>query len=116
MRCIAQNRKKPMKSVNVVPKQAYPFDQSVPGWRMNDQVLRVKSLRDFYAFEQHVKTANENRGRDVPKEWYEFPVFYFCNPNEIYGHEDVIPYPAGSEALDYELEVACVIGKTGINI
>lgn len=77
---------------------------------------KIKSLRDFYAFEQHVKTANQNRGRDVPKEWYAFPVFYFANHSAIFGHEDVIPYPSYTEALDYELEVACVIGKGGINI
>lgn len=75
-----------------------------------------RSLRDFYAFEQHVKTAYENRGRDVPKEWYEFPVFYYTNTSAIYGPDDTIPYPSYSDALDYELEVACVIGKAGIDI
>lgn len=78
--------------------------------------LIISGLRDFYAFEQHVKTANENRGRDVPKEWYDFPVFYFSNTSAIYGPEDTIPYPSYSAALDYELEVACVIGKTGRDI
>jgi fumarylacetoacetate (FAA) hydrolase len=74
------------------------------------------SLRDGYAFEQHVKTANKNRGREVPEEWYLFPVFYFGNPNGAFGHEDVIPYPAYTQAMDYELEIAAVIGKPGINI
>lgn len=74
------------------------------------------TLRDFYAFEQHVKTANQNRGRDVPKEWYQIPVFYFSNPNSVYGPDETIPYPQKSSALDYELEVACVIGKEGRNI
>lgn len=79
-------------------------------------VPEIKSLRDFYAFEQHVKTANENRGRDVPKEWYAFPVFYFSNASAVYGTGDTVPYPSYTEALDYELEVACVIGKAGVNI
>ncbi|MFT3893771.1 MAG: fumarylacetoacetate hydrolase family protein [Anaerolineales bacterium] len=78
--------------------------------------LQPHSLRDGYAFEQHVTTANRNRGRDVPKEWYEFPVFYFTNPNAIFGHEDVIPYPPYTNAMDYELEIAIVIGKGGMNI
>jgi fumarylacetoacetate (FAA) hydrolase len=78
--------------------------------------LKPNSLRDGYAFEQHVATANRNRGRDVPQEWYEFPVFYFTNPNAIFGHEDVIPYPPYTNAMDYELEVAVVIGKGGMNI
>jgi fumarylacetoacetate (FAA) hydrolase len=78
--------------------------------------LKPFTLRDGYAFEQHVLTANRNRGRDVPQEWYEFPVFYFTNPNAVFGHEDVIPYPHYTNAMDYELEIAAVIGKGGMNI
>jgi fumarylacetoacetate (FAA) hydrolase len=78
--------------------------------------IHPETLRDFYAFETHVKTANRNRGQDVPENWYKFPVFYFSNPNNNYGHEDVIPYPEYTQALDYELEIAVVIGKHGINI
>lgn len=78
--------------------------------------LRPKLLRDAYAFETHVKTANRNRGQDVPENWYKFPVFYFSNPNNDYGHDDVIPYPAYSNALDFELEVAAIIGKPGIDL
>ena len=74
------------------------------------------TLRDGYAFEQHVVTANRNRGREVPEEWYQFPVFYFTNPNAVFGHEDLIPYPPYTQALDYELEIAAVIGRGGMNI
>jgi 2-keto-4-pentenoate hydratase/2-oxohepta-3-ene-1,7-dioic acid hydratase in catechol pathway len=65
--------------------------------------LKPTTLRDGYAFEQHVVTANKNRGREVPEEWYQFPVFYFTNPNAVFGHEDVIPYPPYTSAMDYEL-------------
>jgi len=78
--------------------------------------LQPSTMRDAYAFEQHVRTANQNRGREVPEEWYQFPVFYFTNPNSIFGPEDEIPYPLYTNALDYELEIAVVIGKEGINI
>jgi fumarylacetoacetate (FAA) hydrolase len=78
--------------------------------------LTPNTLRDGYAFEQHVKTANKNRGREVPEEWYQFPVFYFTNPNTAFGHDDTIPYPHYTSAMDYELEIAAVIGKGGINI
>lgn len=78
--------------------------------------LQPITLRDAYAFEQHVKTANQNRGREIPEEWYQFPVFYFTNPNSIFGDGDEIPYPHYTNALDFELEVAVVIGKAGINI
>jgi fumarylacetoacetate (FAA) hydrolase len=49
----------------------------------------------------------------VPKEWYEVPVFYFSNPAAMFGPEDEIPYPEGSEQLDYELEVAAIVGADG---
>ncbi len=74
-------------------------------------VPRPPSIRDFFAFEQHVATARANRGSPVPKEWYEFPAFYFTNPAAVYGPEDEIPYPTGTAELDYELEVAAVIGR-----
>jgi fumarylacetoacetate (FAA) hydrolase len=73
-------------------------------------ILHPSSVRDFYAFEQHVKTARANRGLDVPPEWYEQPVFYFSNPNAIFGPGDEIPYPEGTNELDYELEAAAIIG------
>jgi len=74
------------------------------------------TLRDFYAFEQHVKTARAQRGLEMSPEWYEFPTFYFSNTSEIYGPDAAIPYPSGSRMLDFELEIACVIGREGKNI
>jgi len=74
------------------------------------------TVRDFYAFEQHVKTARASRGLDMMPEWYEVPTFYFTNNSELYGHDNPIPYPAGSHALDFELEIACVIGQNGKDI
>src|ERR671935_256144 len=76
-------------------------------------VLHPPSVRDFYAFEQHVKTARASRGQEVPPEWYEIPVFYFSNPAAIYGPGDAIPYPPDTQELDYELEVAAIIGAEG---
>ena len=93
-------------------RQAWKRDEVI----FSNPVIYTRHLRDFYAFEQHVKTANENRGRSVPEEWYQFPVFYFTNPSTTYGDGDTIPYPSYTDALDYELEIACVIGKAGIDI
>jgi fumarylacetoacetate (FAA) hydrolase len=76
-------------------------------------VLHPPSVRDFYAFEQHVKTARASRGQDMPQEWYELPVFYFSNPAAIYGPEAEIPYPPDTSELDYELEVAAIVGAEG---
>jgi fumarylacetoacetate (FAA) hydrolase len=71
------------------------------------------SIRDFMAFEEHVKNARANRGQEVPAAWYELPAFYFSNPAAVYGDGDEVPTPADSQALDYELELACVIGADG---
>jgi fumarylacetoacetate (FAA) hydrolase len=49
----------------------------------------------------------------VPAEWYEQPVFYFSNPTAVYGPDEAVPYPEGTEELDYELECAAVIGAEG---
>ena len=97
-----------------------PDNQRV-GFKLDEVVQypplpRPMSVRDFYAFEEHVATAHANRGKTVPAEWYQFPVFYFSNPNAIYGPEEFVVYPRYSQAVDYELEVACVISRPGVNI
>jgi len=74
------------------------------------------SFRDFYAFEKHVKTARKLRNLDVAKEWYDFPVFYFSNKNAFFGHNEIIQKPNYTHEMDFELEVACIIGKKGKNI
>jgi fumarylacetoacetate (FAA) hydrolase len=71
----------------------------------------VASIRDFYAFEQHVATCRHHRGLDMIPQWYQVPVFYFSNPAGVIGHEAEVYAPRRSEALDYELELACVIGR-----
>src|SRR5436190_14148131 len=78
---------------------------------MGRPIPPVASLRDFYAFEQHVKTCRAQRGLDMVPEWYRIPAFYFSNPAAILKHEDAVHAPNGSSALDYELELACVVGR-----
>src|SRR5204862_1857990 len=70
----------------------------------------VASIRDFYAFEQHVKTCRRHRGLDMVPQWYEVPVFYFSNPVCVIGDGDTVHAPHGCTELDYALELACVIG------
>lgn len=80
---------------------------------MRSPLPSVASLRDFYAFERHVATCRAHRGLGVAPEWYRVPVFYFSNPASVIGHDDPVWAPRGSDALDYELELACVIGREG---
>ncbi|TMQ57474.1 MAG: fumarylacetoacetate hydrolase family protein [Candidatus Eisenbacteria bacterium] len=77
---------------------------------LHSPVSRPPTLRDFYSFEAHVKNARARRSLPVPPEWYEFPAFYFSNPGSLLGDGAPVSKPSWTEALDYELEIACVIG------
>lgn len=70
-----------------------------------------KQFRDFYCFEEHVKKGRAGRGLEMIPEWYEFPVFYYSNHLQMTGPQQAIAYPQGSEAVDFELEIGCVVGK-----
>jgi fumarylacetoacetate (FAA) hydrolase len=93
-------------------------DDSYPGLpestvRFGPPLLQPTSLRDFYAFEAHVKTAWERRSQAVPEAWYRLPVFYFSNVSEIRGPEEPVWAPDGSKELDFELEVAVLVDTPG---
>jgi 2-keto-4-pentenoate hydratase/2-oxohepta-3-ene-1,7-dioic acid hydratase in catechol pathway len=77
--------------------------------------LRPPAVRDFVAFEQHIEgmVKTEGPGTKVPDEWYLAPAWYFSNPNALFGDGDEIEVPPGCERLDYELEVAAIIGTPG---
>ena len=71
------------------------------------------SVRDFFAFEEHVATGWRRRGGEIPPAWFEIPVFYFSNPASIHGPGEPVRKPAATSLLDFELEVAAVIGAEG---
>ena len=74
------------------------------------------SVRDFYAFEDHVKKGFEKRGEPMPPEWYEIPVYYKSGHHNIIGTDSDVRWPAFTQKFDYELEIAAVIGKQGTNV
>ncbi|GAB2810156.1 fumarylacetoacetate hydrolase family protein [Streptomyces daliensis] len=77
--------------------------------------LQPASVRDFVTFEEHVEGVRRSVDGSVgvPEQWYEAPTFYFTNPHAVFGAHDDIPVPPGSAVLDFELEVAAVIGREG---
>jgi fumarylacetoacetate (FAA) hydrolase len=77
---------------------------------------RPPSMRDGYAFRQHVEAARKNRGVPMIPEFDQFPVFYFTNHQAVTGPGDVVVEPLHTEQLDFELEVAAVIGREGKNL
>ena len=92
-----------------------PIDDPVPvdTVQLLAPIRRPPAIRDFYAFEQHVKTARQGRGLEMNPDWYELPVFYFSNPHTVLGPDDAVPVPRSTSALDFELEVAAVLGVDG---
>jgi 2-keto-4-pentenoate hydratase/2-oxohepta-3-ene-1,7-dioic acid hydratase in catechol pathway len=80
--------------------------------------VQPTTVRDFSVFEQHIEGVikNQNPDAQVPPSWYESPFCYFSNPHAVTGPGDDIPVPPGCTDLDFELEVAAVIGKPGSNL
>ncbi len=88
---------------------------------MSDVILlpplpHPNSLRDFILFEGHFRRAYDAMGIDPPEAWYKMPIYYKGNAASILGHEQDLIWPQYTEKLDYELEMAMIIGKEGRNI
>jgi len=79
-------------------------------------VPHPSSMRDGYAFRQHVEAARRNRGLEMIPEFDEIPIFYFTNHQAVYGPGDIPVQTLHCNQLDFELECAIVIGKKGRNI
>ena len=95
------------KSLSIEPVKDFTLLAPVP---------RPTSCRDGYAFRQHVESARRNRGVEMIKEFDQYPIFYFTNHNAVQGPGEVYCMPDHFQQLDFELEVAIVIGKEGRNI
>lgn len=83
------------------------FSVPADGVRLRAPLPRPNSIRDFMVVEEHVR----NSGLEVPDVWYEIPVYYKGNADAVFGAGDAIRWPAYTEKLDYELELAAVIGR-----
>jgi fumarylacetoacetate (FAA) hydrolase len=74
------------------------------------------SMRDGYAFRQHVEAARRNRGVEMIPEFDDFPIFYFTNHQAVTGPGEVEVMELHLNKLDFELECAIVIDREGRNI
>jgi 2-keto-4-pentenoate hydratase/2-oxohepta-3-ene-1,7-dioic acid hydratase in catechol pathway len=81
-----------------------------------------RQIRDFLCFEEHLRNAFEQAGRltgrtfEIPPVWYEQPIYYKANRFSVVGPGADVRWPAYAELLDYELELACIIGTGGVDI
>lgn len=91
----------------LLPEKSTPLLSPIP---------RPTSMRDGYAFRQHVEAARRNRGVPMIPEFDKFPIFYFTNHLAVTGPGDLPVQKLAQEKLDFELESAIVIGKGGRNI
>ncbi len=78
--------------------------------RLLAPVPEPPSLRDFFAYEGHVAAGFKRRGSKIPDAWYQAPAFYFSNPAAVFGPGELVQRPDGCQMLDFELEIACVVG------
>jgi len=92
-------------------------------------VPEPRQMRDFLVFEKHLRQARANRHLfgvgglptdpakvEVPKVWYEQPVYYKCNRFSVVGTGVDVICPHYCRMFDYELEFGVFLGKRGKNI
>lgn len=103
----------------------WPAAAAVPlkGTKLLSPLPRPESIRDCLVFEKHLINAMKaweklaNRPvTEIPKVWFERPTWYKANRFSVVGHEADVQWPPYSEMMDFELELACVIGKPGRDI
>jgi 2-keto-4-pentenoate hydratase/2-oxohepta-3-ene-1,7-dioic acid hydratase in catechol pathway len=124
--------------------RAYAVLASSPATLASDQIKWLAPLpipaqiRDCLSFEQHLKNAFNSAvkvsamgaddpvkaeeelratGRyEVPEVWYQQPIYYKANRFSVAETGKDVVWPAYSEIMDFELEMACIIGKKGKDI
>jgi len=94
---------------------------------------RPTQIRDCLCFPEHLRNASTMRAEsmirasadpdktraelkaagafDVPKAYYDFPLYYVSNRMTISGPDEDVTWPAYSQTIDYEMEWAAVIGR-----
>ncbi|MFB6195686.1 MAG: fumarylacetoacetate hydrolase family protein [Haloplanus sp.] len=82
--------------------------------RLLSPLPRPNSLRDAMVYEEHVRNSFDEG--DIPDVWYERPIYYKGNPDAIVHPDEDVVWPDYSDEMDYELELAAVIGKRGRDI
>jgi 2-keto-4-pentenoate hydratase/2-oxohepta-3-ene-1,7-dioic acid hydratase in catechol pathway len=105
--------------------EAWPKEASRPlsSVRLLSPLPEPRSIRDCMLFEDHFRNASKQReelsGRPstpLSPLWYQRPAYFKCNRFNVIGTEADIIWPYYAELMDYELELACIIGRKGKDI
>jgi 2-keto-4-pentenoate hydratase/2-oxohepta-3-ene-1,7-dioic acid hydratase in catechol pathway len=99
-----------------IKKSGFSNQVSLNDFQLQCPLDQIGCYRDFYTHEKHVKKGFEKRNEEMPKAWYEMPVYYKGATAGFIGPEVEIPWPSFTDKLDYELELAAIIGKDGKSI
>ncbi len=94
----------------------YLIDLSTNEISFAPPIDKIETYRDFYAHEKHVEVGFKKRGEKIPETWYQIPAYYKGATTGFIGHESEILWPSYTDVLDYELELAMVVGLDGYNI
>ncbi|RHW24071.1 fumarylacetoacetate hydrolase family protein [Nocardioides immobilis] len=75
--------------------------------------IEPRAMRDFVVFEEHVRGVTQSVAgtAEIAEAWYDAPAFIFMNPHSLISHRQDVPMPPDTQALDFELEVAAVVGS-----
>jgi 2-keto-4-pentenoate hydratase/2-oxohepta-3-ene-1,7-dioic acid hydratase in catechol pathway len=94
------------------PAQVLPVAQA----RLRPVIPNPPAIRDFSSFLEHYRAGIVAIGKRFDDNWFNSPVFYFTNPNALVTDGDVVRIPGNTRQMDYELEVAAVIGRECIDL
>jgi 2-keto-4-pentenoate hydratase/2-oxohepta-3-ene-1,7-dioic acid hydratase in catechol pathway len=102
---------------------AWPREAEIPlaGLRLLAPLL-PRQMRDCLVFEDHLKNGMAQREKrtgvreTIPEVWYRQPIYYKCNRFSVAGPDTTVTWPKYSKLMDFELELACVIGRAGKDI
>jgi 2-keto-4-pentenoate hydratase/2-oxohepta-3-ene-1,7-dioic acid hydratase in catechol pathway len=114
---------------SLVAKAASGLDPAI--LRLLAPLPEPRQMRDFLVFEDHMRMAGWNGAKlrekwgappapdvpmPIPPIWYEQPIYYKCNRFAVAGPGSAALCPPNSQIIDYELEIACIIGRRGRDI
>lgn len=125
IQALLEHRDRPVERLRDAVERGGQRMRPLSSVRLRSPILRPPTVRDFSLFEEHM-TQQFTRGQEDSRPdsfgvinlepWRRMPIFYFSNTLCVYGHDEPVPYPAASTALDYECEIAAVVGREGINV
>ena len=78
--------------------------------------LRPRRLKDYLVYEEHKKKSMARKGLEMPDLWYRMPTYTNRNVCGLADPDEEIAWPAYSKKLDFEFELAVVIGREGRDI